>query len=1002
MRLIFIALFLVFTKLHVQGQVQLNTALYAQDFNGLLNTGAGSTLPIGWVFVETGTNANSNYTAGNGTSTSGDTYSFGTDTNTDRAFGGLQSGSLVPLLGASFSNVSGSIITSLKISYTGEQWRIGALGRVDSLQFQFSSDATSLQNGNWSTIDQLGFSGPQTTGVIGPLDGNLLANRKTVSFTITGLAIAVGQTFYIRWVDYNATGSDDGLAVDDFIIETQTSAGDVTPPVLVGVSPANTSTNVATDPMLIVEFNEAIQRGTAAIQVKRFSDNSTAFSIDPAGNFVSTSGNKAFIQLNGLALSTQYYIELPEGSFVDLAQNRFVGFTGNTTWSFTTTAIPIYSYDFNDVARNTWQSVSVRGDSSWSLLPFGFGTGFGWQINGFTTGVGALDNEDWLVSPKMDLSLYQFPVLRFRHRTRFTGPPIQLFVATGVQAAPSPGSTDWKPLDAYLSPENADKWWLVNDVNLTPFKSATVFIAVKYVSSPALGASRVTIDDVMIENRSNAPASKIIFTTPSIVQFEAVPGSAPTPSKAIKVRVYNPTSYLYVTVTAPFELSKNNQDYSRSAEFGSSEIIGQEKTLYLRYVPTVNAAASVGTITVISGSDTTRGSITGNTYERTKTLDVVNWNLLWFGSAAAGQGPVNDDAAQANVKRIMDSLDADIYAVQEVVDINRFRNLVESLNGFGFVISDYASNASDANSSAYAVSQKLALVYRRSVVSNVTARGLLRTSTSASANWASGRFPFLVEADVNLSSGSTRIAFIVVHGKAGNTSSDHQRRKDAANELKDTLNAAFAARPYMLLGDYNDDLDSTISEGITPAISSYAIWVADSTDGDHVKALSLPQSLNGMNSVIGFSDVVDHALVSNELFPDYIPGSSRLVTDVQQWINNYATTTSDHFPLMSRFLLSSSTNPTALVNYDPQEINLRLLGNPVSNQLIAQFTPKAGKYSCSVYSIGGDVLYRSGVLLTSSVERRIQYSVSSWSNGTYFLSVQNNGKNYILPFIVHH
>lgn len=999
---IFLFFLFAFTGV-LHGQIQLNAPSYSQDFNSLLATGSGSSLPTGWLFVETGTNANTLYTAGSGTATGGDTYSFGADASTDRTFGGLQSGSLVPLIGASFTNLTGSVITSLKINYTGEQWRLGALGRIDSLQFQYSTDATGLQNGNWITIDALGFSGSQTTGTVGPLDGNLAVNRKSIGFTITGLNIAVGQTFYLRWVDYNASGSDDGLGIDDFTLEVQTSAGDNTPPALASLSPANKAVGVLNDPLLVIEFSESIQRGTSAILIKRFSDSVLTASIDPSDNRVSISGSKVFIQVSGLALSTQYYVEVPEGSFVDLAQNRFVGFTGKETWSFTTSAIPIYQFDFNDASRSTWQTLSVRGDSSWSLLPFGFNTSFAWQINGFTSGVGAVDNEDWLISPKLDLSLYQFPVLSFRHRTRFTGPPIQVFVASGVATAPAPGSTDWKPLDAYLSPENADKWWLVNDVNLAPFKSSSVFLAIKYVSSPALGASRVTIDDVVIENKSSAPPPKIVFTSPSILQFENTVGAPPTAAKTIRVRVFNPTSFLYVTVSPPFELSKSNQGFSRSAEFGPSDIVAQEKTLYVRYAPSDNSAsAAVGTITVISGADTTKGVITGNTYDRAKTFDVVNWNLLWFGSTAAGQGPSNDELAQANIKRIMDSLDADVYAVQEIVDLNRFRNLVESLNGYGFVVSDYASNATDANSSGYAAAQKLGFIYRRSLVSNVTARGLLRTSTAASANWASGRFPFLVEADVNLNSNSKRIAFIVLHGKAGNTSADHQRRKDGANELKDTLALNFANRPYMLLGDFNDDLDSTISEGITPALSSYATLVNDSTDADHVKSISLPQSIHGMNSVIGFSDVVDHAMTSDELFPDYIAGSNRLITDVQQWISGYATSTSDHFPLLSRFLLSSSPNPTAVFTYDPQEIGLQLMGNPVRDQLIARFNPAAGKYSYAIYSMNGSVLHHSGLLPTASVERRIQHNVSSWINGTYVLFIQNNGKNYILPFIVHH
>jgi hypothetical protein len=101
-------------------------AAYSQNFDTLALSGTSSTVPTGWQFIETGTNANTTYTAGTGSSNAGDTYSFGAADSADRAFGGLLSGSLVPTIGASFTNNTGSVITSLEISYTGEQWRLGA------------------------------------------------------------------------------------------------------------------------------------------------------------------------------------------------------------------------------------------------------------------------------------------------------------------------------------------------------------------------------------------------------------------------------------------------------------------------------------------------------------------------------------------------------------------------------------------------------------------------------------------------------------------------------------------------------------------------------------------------------------------------------------------------------------------------------------------------------------------------------------------------------------
>jgi len=96
-------------------------------------------------------------------------------------------------------------------------------------------------------------------------------------------------------------------------------------------------------------------------------------------------------------------------------------------------------------------------------------------------------------------------------------------------------------------------------------------------------------------------------------------------------------------------------------------------------------------------------------------------------ATAAGQGPTNDDQAQANIKRVMDSLDADVYAFSEVVDINRFKTLIESSAGYGFVVSDYCSNAANTSSGSYAPGQKIAFAYRKSVITNPVARGLLKS-----------------------------------------------------------------------------------------------------------------------------------------------------------------------------------------------------------------------------------------------------------------------------------
>ncbi|GAA0649647.1 hypothetical protein GCM10009424_27910 [Sphingomonas ursincola] len=198
----------------------LGTALN-QNFDTLANSGTSSALPSGWFISESGTSAtvNGQYAAGNGSGNAGDTYSFGAAGSTDRALGSLRSGTNAPTIGAQFTNDTGAVISSLQFAYTGEQWRLGTAGRADRLDFQISFDATSLTTGTWIDVNALDFSSPVTAGALGALDGNAAANRTAVSATYDILAgIPAGATFWIRWVDSDATGADDGLGIDDFSI----------------------------------------------------------------------------------------------------------------------------------------------------------------------------------------------------------------------------------------------------------------------------------------------------------------------------------------------------------------------------------------------------------------------------------------------------------------------------------------------------------------------------------------------------------------------------------------------------------------------------------------------------------------------------------------------------------------------------------------------------------------------------------------------------------------
>ncbi len=114
----------------------------------------------------------------------------------------------------------------------------------------------------------------------------------------------------------------------------------------------------------------------------------------------------------------------------------------------------------------------------------------------------------------------------------------------------------------------------------------------------------------------------------------------------------------------------------------------------------------------------------------------------------------------------------------------------------------------------------------------------------------------------------------------------------------------------MILGDFNDDLDSTIVPeglGINPRLSSYTTLISDSTDADSYRSATMPLSLLSKNSTFSFSDFIDHVVISNEMANAYINYSATIFDDISSaaGITNFSTTTSDHYPVMSTFLMSS-------------------------------------------------------------------------------------------------
>jgi methionine-rich copper-binding protein CopC len=114
---------------------------------------------------------------------------------------------------------------------------------------------------------------------------------------------------------------------------------DTTPPTASSFSPADNATGVGVADNLVINFSEAIQKGTGNLVLKKVSDNSLVETIAVTADNVTASGSELTIDPTAdLESGTDYYVEIANGAIKDIAGNNYAGITGNSTWNFQTVA----------------------------------------------------------------------------------------------------------------------------------------------------------------------------------------------------------------------------------------------------------------------------------------------------------------------------------------------------------------------------------------------------------------------------------------------------------------------------------------------------------------------------------------------------------------------------------------------------------------------------------------------------------------------------------------
>ena len=775
------------------------------------------------------------------------------------------------------------------------------------------SNSTAAQTGanpSGSTVMDLVGYGPTATGFEGapaPVLTNSTSDKRTPD------------------------GQDANNNSTDFVAGTPNArnAGYTTlPPVVQILVPADNSSNIPSSTIPVAVFTKPIVKGAGNITL--MVNNADSISIPVSDPRIVVSNDSVTIDLP-LSGGNTYSIRMAPFTFLDAFGHGFPGMS-STDWVFSTynNSIPqplpfITSFDSclgSGQLPNGFTAFSVSGAQVWDCTTFGrdssapAGTtpfGHAVQINGFASGANHV-NQDWLITPRFDLSGTTFPLLSYWSRNAFAGAPLMLKVSIDYSGSGDPTLAHWTDLNGKFPSQASDVWTQSANINLSAFKDSSVYIAFVYTST-AQDGSRWTLDDVSLVNSLTPPPPSLTLSTNNL-EFGFTAGGGSVIQKLI-VTGNDLTSNVTITSSGSFAVSADSVHFNDSISLNQATANNTAVPVFVRFKPAVSNRQFIDSVLVIISDSTAIVNVKGNSIDPASTLSVIDWNLNWFGTPDPTLGPTDKALQKKNVGTILPSLHADLYALEEVCDEQALDSIVATMPGYAVVVGRYGSYSNPTipgGPDPLNTVQKLAFVYNTAKISMIRTDSLLTLgvdnpldpATLYYNDWASGRFPYMLTANVTLSDNhggtNTRtVRFINVHAKA-NTSpvlTAYARRADGARALDSLLKAQYPADNVVILGDFNDDLNTTITAGVNPPVTSWSAFTI--TDSALYTFPTMPLSPAGQHSDVNFTSVIDNVILTDSMSRYYLPASATVRSDVATLVTNYGSTTTDHYPVFTQY-----------------------------------------------------------------------------------------------------
>jgi predicted extracellular nuclease len=266
-------------------------------------------------------------------------------------------------------------------------------------------------------------------------------------------------------------------------------------------------------------------------------------------------------------------------------------------------ALP-YTQTFDEDLGNT-TAYSITGDQAWYQSTYNDAS-FA-KMSGFSGG--AVENEDWLVTPKLDFSSTTNAVLNFDEAINYgsnVDTEQQIFISTDFDGSNPTTNGTWTELTV-TGRATGSSWDFVSvdEIDLSTYDGqASVYVAFKYTSTTA-GAATWEIDNISI---AEAVAMPELTVTPNPVEFDTLTvGTEAT----INVTLEN-TGEADLQIN---DVTLPNADFSVTLADGTA----------LSYPTTITAGSSVQVTLAVTPSDPSADRATRNS--RNSRVVTREWNF---------------------------------------------------------------------------------------------------------------------------------------------------------------------------------------------------------------------------------------------------------------------------------------------------------------------------------------------------------------------------------------